>query len=145
MEDVAALPHETLRLEALQGVGAEAEPDRLEAEDRGRRDVPQVDVGAHARDEVALQLGGGRLEEQAVARAVAGQDLLDEPEPELTVGPTDPRSPALACLQRHQEGPGVEVVVDASIQRLGARRSERSASLNPTSEMTRKSSASFVM
>ena len=124
MEDVAALPHDTALFEALERVGAQAEPDRLEPEQRRGRDVAQVDVGADPPDEVALELRRRRLEEQPLRRDVAVEDLLDEAEAELAVGPADPRLAALARLQRDQEGPGLEVLVDAldpAVRAPGAR------------------------
>ena len=113
MEDVAAFPHDDRALEALERVGAEAEPDRLEPEQRRGRDVAQVHVGTDPLHEVALQLGGRRLEEQLRRVDVAVEDLLNEAEAELAVGPADARAAALAGLQRDQEGPGFEVLVDA--------------------------------
>ena len=124
MEDVAALPHDTALFEALEGVGPEAEPDRLEPEERGRRDVAQIHVGTDPPHEVALQLRRRRLEEQLRGRDVAVQDLLDEPEAELAVGPADPRAAALPGLQRHEDGAGLEILVDAldpAVRAPGAR------------------------
>ena len=113
MEDVAALPHDTAP--SKHSSVSARRPSRIVSSPRTavRRDVAEVDVGTDPPHEVALELGRGRLEEQLLGCDVAGQDLLDEAEAELAVGPADAGAAALAGLQRHQERAGLEVLVDA--------------------------------
>src|SRR5215831_7228269 len=73
-------------LEDGQGVGAQPEPQRLKADDALRGDVAQVHVRADPGDQVGLQGGGGRLEEQAVDADARMQHVLDQAVPELAVG-----------------------------------------------------------
>src|SRR5689334_8782317 len=83
------------RLEEHQRVRPQTEPQRLQPEEVGGRDVAEVDVRAEQGDEVRLQILGRRLEQQLIRVDTAGEDRLDEPVPEAAVGPADA---ALAAL-----------------------------------------------
>ena len=113
VEDVAAFPHEACA--SKHSRVSERSPSRIVSRPRIAVEgmFPRLTSAPHPLHEVALQLRRRGFEEQALDRNVAGQDLFDEPEPELAVGPADPRATALACLEGHEECPGVDVVVDA--------------------------------
>ena len=74
--------------------------------------LPRLTLGPTRRDEVVLQLPRRRLEEQRLGSDPARQELFDEPEAQLPVGPADPRTTALPGLQGDQGRAGVEVFVD---------------------------------
>ena len=73
------------------------------------------------------------------------QDLLDQPDAELPVGPADARAAALAGLGGDQLGACLEIIWMQSTHRIGLSRSDRSLSLKPTSLMTVNSPASLRM
>src|ERR1700677_304324 len=104
-------------LEGAERVGAQAEPQCLEPDDRVRGYVAEVHVRAEPGDEVCLQGRGGGLEEQLPLVDSGRQDVLDQPEPERAVRPADPGPPALPFLQGEQRRASLDVLVDVADSR----------------------------
>src|SRR5579859_212047 len=93
----------------LQGVAAQAEPQRLEWDDLVGRDVAEVDVRAEVLHEPRLTLLGRRLPDQALERNGV-LDLVDETRAELAARPVDAGGAALAALGDHAPGARVELL-----------------------------------
>src|SRR6266576_5310808 len=75
----------------LQGVAAQAEPERLERDDLVGRDVPEVHIRAEVLDEPGLRRLRGRFEDQVVDRDLV-RDLLEQARAHVAVLAKDPGS-----------------------------------------------------
>src|SRR5437879_6239444 len=95
----------------LEGVAAQAEPERLERDDFVGRDVAQVDLRAEVLDEPGLRGLRRRLPDQVV-EVDRVRDLVDEPGAHLAGGPEDPGGAALARLGDHLPGACRELLLD---------------------------------
>src|ERR1041384_5622691 len=95
----------------LQGVTAQAEPQRFQRNDLLGRDVPEVHVRAELLDEPGLRGLLGRFEDE-VGDVDLVDDLVDEAGAHLAVRPVDPGCAALAALGDHLPGAGIELLLD---------------------------------
>src|SRR5207248_92447 len=73
----------------LQGVAAQAEPERLEGDDLLGRDVAEVHAGAEMLDEPRLRRLGRRLPDEVVEVDLV-LDLRDQASAHVAVGAEDP-------------------------------------------------------
>src|SRR5215218_3797079 len=92
----------------VDGVGAEAEAERLERDDLVRRDVAQVDLGAEVADEPGLRRLRRRLEEHLLDVDLVG-DLVDEAGAHLAGGAEDAGGAGLTTLGDDLPGAGREL------------------------------------
>ena len=98
--------------EALDGVRAQAEAQRLEREHVGGGDVAEVALGAEVLEQPDLLLrgsGASKIRPLGVDRV---RDLVDQPRAQLAVGAVDARRARLARLGDHLPRAGVEIAFD---------------------------------
>src|SRR5204863_2103932 len=101
-----------------QGVGAQAEPKRLERDDLVGRDVPEVDGRPELLDEPRLRGLRGRLEDD-VYRADPHGDLADQLGPHAAGRLEDAGGAALTRLGDDLPGAGLELLLEPLDPLLG--------------------------
>src|SRR6266508_3493730 len=95
----------------LEGVAAQAEPQRLERDDLIGRDVAEVHVRPEVLHEPCLRRLRRRLEDQVVDRDLV-RDLLEQAGAHVAVLAEDAGRPALARFGDHLDGARVELLLD---------------------------------
>src|SRR5262245_54878563 len=95
-----------LLLEMHEGVEAQTEAERLEADDALEWDVGAVDISAEPFDQQFLDSFVRRLENEAFGQNAACDDVLDEVKAQLAVSTADATLAGFARLEDHVIGTG---------------------------------------
>ena len=102
----------TLALEVHEGVEAQADPQRLEPDYAVERDVAEVDIGTNSLDQFLLDRLAWRLEHEALDGNAAGQNVIEQVDPQLAVAAADAAPARFARFQDHVVGARCQILRD---------------------------------